>query len=124
MGDALEQPAILVEVDLYSGRPNPRFRIPRSLAGELVNRLADLPSTEVPKPSVPLGYRGLRVESGQLGAVGEIRLFDGVATVRLVDGSLRQLSDPNRDTERWLIGLGAGLVDREVAIYLQSELDR
>lgn len=124
MGETLEQPTVSVEVDLYSGRPNPCFRIPPSRAGELVNRLADLPSTEVVTPSEPLGYRGLRVASGQLGAVGEIRLFDGVVTVHQVDGSLRRLSDPNRDTERWLIGLGADLVDQEVASYLQSELDR
>jgi len=89
-----------VELDLFSGRPNPTWVVPRV---ELLARLKDLMSTN-PAPVVAtrpdLGYRGVSVEvDGEV-----IRVFGGVA-----EFPGRVLEDRDRRLERWLLSSGPGL---------------
>lgn len=116
--------AVTVEVDLYSGRPNPRFMLQPSEISEFTSRMAALPTTDDPAPSVPLGYRGLRVETGQSGSMSEIGVFDGVVTVHEPAGTERLLSDRDRDLERWLIDLGADGLEQDEVSFVRSELGR
>src|SRR5688572_1721092 len=97
-----------VEIDLYSGRPNPHFRLDPEAAAELMRRLAVLrPSTGQTRPRERLGYRGLRIEPDVTGSpFAEVVISGGVVFVRDHSGRERLLDDPGRDLERWLVEAG------------------
>lgn len=100
----------VVEVDLYSGRPNPIFALSSEATGEFFRRFAALPpaSGAVGVREEGLGYRGLRLTQALPEAsVAEIRVLNGTVAIREVEGTERLLADPRRELERWLVGLGA-----------------
>lgn len=88
---------MVVELDAFSGRPNPRWQLPESDAAEFTRLIADLqPSLGAPPPRPPgLGYRGFRV----WGAAGEAyRVYGGV-----VQPPESVLADSERRVERFLL---------------------
>jgi hypothetical protein len=55
----------LVELDLFSGRPNPTWELDDRSAQQLEPLIEGLPPTHVPASEPPgLGYRGFRVSAG------------------------------------------------------------
>ncbi|MEU1290155.1 hypothetical protein [Kitasatospora sp. NPDC005856] len=116
---------MIVEVDLYSGRPNPRFPLRPATADELTHRIAALtPATGDAQPRDGLGYRGLRVLAGPHDTVPAITVSGGLVTVHTPDGPPRRLHDPGRALERWLLTQGAGTLDPEVVAAVGPELNR
>ena len=88
---------MFVELDIFSGRPNPRWQLSEDLAAEVV-RLVD--SLELAardnRPSPPgLGYRGFRLSD----PVGPHYWAYG----GFVFGSTTALADPTRMVERFLL---------------------
>ena len=85
-----------VELDAFSGRPNPRWRLTDSEVAALARLIADLePAPGDPSPDPPgLGYRGFRLE----GSTGETWVYHGfVRSPGLV------LADANRRVEGFLL---------------------
>ncbi len=86
---------MLVELDIFSGRPNPRWQLDERIArqlGELHHRLAR--TTDSP-PTVPgLGYRGF---------IYSIDNVNWRASTGFVIGPDTVLADPNRVIERLLL---------------------
>jgi hypothetical protein len=124
-----------VEVDLYSGRPNPRFTLGSGATAELTHRLETLPPAgESARPHEGLGYRGLHVQAGSTDSdtdadivtdiVTEIVVSGGLVTVRNPDGSMRRLKDPERALERWLLDRGAADLDPNVVATIRQDLKR
>src|SRR5690349_11395071 len=112
----------MVELDLFSGRPNPRWSLSVAQAAELSGLLARLEASSATQEDVlaGLGYRGFRIEGGE----------DGPAIVwrgRYRSRS-RRLADPERTIEWFLLdqlppehaGLRA-VVARELSAPPQSE---
>src|SRR5262245_12000975 len=85
-----------VELDAFSGRPNPQWRLTESEGAALARLIADLEPAATGSPSDPpgLGYRGFRLE----GATGEIRVYQG-----FVRSPGRVLADGNRRVEGFLL---------------------
>jgi hypothetical protein len=76
---------VVVELDLFSGRPNPAWRLTGAAREQLLRELRRVPSerkTSVIEPG--LGYRGFVVRIGS--AEGTTRIQIGHGTVE-VDGS-------------------------------------
>ncbi|MFD7018632.1 hypothetical protein [Streptomyces sp. NPDC059161] len=116
---------MVVEVDLYSGRPNPWFSLRPAAISELRRRIEALtPTTGGGGPYDGLGYRGLRVLTGPDDTAAEIVLSGGLVTLRNPDGSLRRLRDHGRTLERWLLDQGVGKLDPEVVVTVRQELTR
>ncbi|MFD4657746.1 hypothetical protein ACFWP2_19195 [Kitasatospora sp. NPDC058444] len=116
---------MVVEVDLYSGRPNPRFPLRPATADELTHRIAALaPAAGDAKPYDGLGYRGLRVLPGPHDTSPAITVSAGLVTLHAPDGSPRRLHDPGRALERWLLAQGTGALDPDVLATLRQELAR
>ena len=81
---------MLVELDAFSGRPNPRWRLSDSEAAELVRLIAGLaPAPGGSSPHLPgLGYRGFQLE----GAAGAYRVYGELVQ----PASSVVLADPDR----------------------------
>ena len=88
-----------VELDIFSGRPNPRWSLSPHQQEQWV---AQLETTSVARDQIPifdgLGYRGFVVFNGQ----EEVRVFNG----RVFGFDLQQFLDSNRSMERWLFETG------------------
>ncbi|MCA6094776.1 hypothetical protein LE181_21705 [Streptomyces sp. SCA3-4] len=87
---------MLVELDLFSGCPAPRWHLGPGAAEEFRTLTAALPPTgPVSRPRSPgLGYRGFTVTDGDT----VVRVFAG----RVTEGTTSR-DDPGRHLERWLL---------------------
>ncbi|MEX2981813.1 hypothetical protein [Streptomyces sp. C36] len=87
---------MLVELDLFSGRPAPRWRLDPGAAEEFRTLTAALPPARTaPQPQEPgLGYRGFVVTDGDK----VTRVFAG----RVTEGTTSR-ADPDRSLEHWLL---------------------
>jgi hypothetical protein len=84
-----------VELDVFSGRANPRWVLDTFTAQQLRALLDELPPAPEPARASPgLGYRGFRGTDG----TARWHAFGGVVTV---DGTV--FADPRRRVERWLL---------------------
>jgi hypothetical protein len=68
-----------VEIDVYSGRPNPSFELSEPLSKEFTKKLENLPRAASAPPEPGLGYRGFVVtlDAGNSGAPQKVRVFGG-----------------------------------------------
>jgi hypothetical protein len=104
-----------VELDVFSGLPNPQWEMPPDRADQLPRELAALPPT-ARAPSPPdLGYRGVHLFDGAGREIGTI--FAGVATF----GGGRHL-DPGRRLERRILETGRGRVDEALLTDVLAEI--
>ncbi|MFI1256285.1 hypothetical protein ACH4U6_21260 [Streptomyces netropsis] len=87
---------VIVELGIFSGRPDPRWPLDPGAAAELRALLAGLAREDANPPPAPgLGYRGFTVTDSE--AVRQV--FNGRIT-----GGDATLADPGRTVERWLLG--------------------
>lgn len=92
-----------VELDVFSGRPNPGWELTAAEAAELARRLAGLAPSATGPAEPGLGFRGYRIvnREGLTGLPHEIRVFGGALTT-LDGGHIRHFAD-NSEIERWLL---------------------
>ena len=112
-----------VEIDLFSGRPNPRFALAPDDVTDLVRRLTALPPTTDRAPAPVLGYRGMRIrdETGE-SPVTEVQVFGGTAVLHDHHGDQHLFRDPDRALERRLLDLAAPHVEPAVVGLVRQEL--
>jgi hypothetical protein len=110
-----------VELDAFSGRPNPSWYLTEAQARELLLRLQNLPR-DGGAPRQGLGYRGLIVtgNSKDLGGFDCIVLSDGVV---LGERGTRahHFRDEGRAFERWLFGTGEDHLDPHLYTTIARE---
>jgi len=114
--------AVEVELDIFSGMPNPVWTLADAQSSAFVAKLSALRGTEARPRSDGLGYRGLIVRIRQ-GTGREVRVRGGL--VEIIDGSEGAstfLSDPDRGLERWLLSTGRRFVDDH--IFRRIDVDR
>ena len=108
---------IEVELDIFSGRPNPSWRLSAENATLFEQKLAALPAAETGRIANPLGYRGFIVKSGDM----TVKVQNGtVQVVRAESATYHQ--DPGRALERWLLSTGKPFVDEETFKLAEREL--
>lgn len=102
-----------MELDIFSGRPNPRWELDETATDALRRLLRRLPVAAV-RPAKPpgLGYRGFAfVDAGR-----EFRAYDGYVT-----GPGVVLADPDRSIEHLLLAQLPGELDEvRASIDLQA----
>ena len=130
-GDARAQSGEVwkVEIDMYSGRPNPTFTLTAAEVTELKARMGKAPAmaaAAMPDKSIrpsKLGYRGIIV-SGKAGTqvledteVSKGKIFRKAGTKALMDDSAAGL-------ERYLAGLAVskGAVSAETGQWLMAKI--
>ncbi|MBD2020140.1 hypothetical protein H6F43_08055 [Leptolyngbya sp. FACHB-36] len=113
-----------VEVDVFSGRPNPQWTLTPPEADQLIQRVQALPS-ESGEGDVKegLGYRGLIVtKSGdRTENYTEISISNGLVIANK-NGQLRRLVDQNRTLERWLFQTGKNRLENPLYQQIEQQI--
>ncbi|ERN41915.1 hypothetical protein KR51_00014490 [Rubidibacter lacunae KORDI 51-2] len=106
MSGNASQVRIEVEIDLFSGRDNPRWAVDADTLNDYLSQLRECAPSGAEPPA--LGYRGLILHM-PADAGGETRVFRGV-----VSNDLQCHLDDNGVLERWLLETAASTVDSEL----------
>jgi hypothetical protein len=114
-----------VELDAFSGRPNPRWRLHPHQAREFTNKLHRLPRQHKRAASAEqgLGYRGFIVTGtgDELGSYDEVVVTS--SSVRARSGSVSHyFENQDRALERWLLETMRGRVDQALYTYVLGSL--
>lgn len=114
-----EQTSAVVTMNIYSGRPDPKWTLSQADLATLLTRLDALPEArgEAPASHAALGYRGLSVTfSG--GAAAEF----GAGRITLDGGA--SLVDDKRALERWLVETGRAQIDGRAVETALGRIDK
>jgi hypothetical protein len=117
---------IQVEVDVYSGRPNPRWDLSTQQAADFLKMVQALPERESDSALFEgLGYRGLKITGSGLSQEGytEIVISRGIV-IRKEENRSPQFTDKGRALERWLLQTGKGKLEDKLYEYLSEETSK
>jgi hypothetical protein len=96
-------PGTTVELDAFSGRPNPTWTLADAERTELKRRLAALPRAPVDAvPDVGLGYRGFRITIPAEGGTAAQQIYVTHGLVRIGAPGDRPLLRDVHGLEAWL----------------------
>lgn len=99
-----------VELDVFSGRPNPVWSLTATEAAELLAMTLSLQVVAAPPPPFDgLGYRGIVVRNSVDPEWSLVAFRDTVRIITLEGSEVR--SDPDAKIERWLLGTAGDAVD-------------
>lgn len=120
---ASEGKAMRVELDVYSGRPNPSWELSEKQGEEFIKRLRALPKADSGSVRDGLGYRGLIVDGLDESVAGfrRVVLSSGVVLGRGA-GRDKAFRDKDRDLEHWLLSTGKGRIDAQLFDEIQKEI--
>jgi len=94
-----------VELDIFSGMPNPTWQLTDAEADRFVKQVTALPQAPARELAGNLGYRGFIVQCTQGAAPRMVRIQTG--TVHVVEGGTTAYArDETRRLERWLLDTG------------------
>src|SRR5882724_5553115 len=105
-----------IELDVFSGRPNPRWLLSPSQEIEWAIRLDSLPNAagqDMPEPP-GLGYRGFTVRADK-----QVRVYGGLAQI-----DDETYLDVRRNLEKWLLSTSGSSVDESIKEMVATELGR
>lgn len=112
-----------VELDVFSGRPNPVWELSVQESREFIHRFQALPPQEnvdINNVSIAegLGYRGMIITRLEhpLAEYNEVFVSNGIVVANYNDRS-KQWIDKNREFEKWLLQTGRESLDE--ALYEQ-----
>ena len=112
-----------VELDIFSGMPNPTWVLTDAEAGSFLKKLAELPPASPTKLSGNLGYRGLVVHVTQ-GADTQL-IYVQNRIVHIVKGTMDVYAyDDDRKMERWLLNTGKPHLKNELSQVVEREFRR
>lgn len=74
---------MIVELDVFSGRPNPTWELSAEQMTEILEAFQDLPLTHQPLAENGLGYRGFILLNPErlAGLAPHIRVYNGIVTM-------------------------------------------
>jgi hypothetical protein len=112
-----------VEVNLYSGRPNPRFPLTNDDVTDILGRLAALPPTTHAPPATALGYRGLILtDDTARGPFARVEVSRGLVVAQDHHGDRHRFLDPDRALERHLVALADRHLEASAVENIRREL--
>ena len=110
-----------VELDIFSGMPNPIWILTNAEADSFVKKLAALSQTSATELSGNLGYRGFIVQVTQETNTQLIRIQNGTVLISKVATNVYAY-DKGRETERWLLNTGKPHLENELFQIAELEL--
>ena len=110
-----------VELDVFSGMPNPTWVLTNIESDHFTKQLASLSRTSARELSGNLGYRGFIVQVKQGANAQLIRIQTG--TVHISEGTTTVYAqDVDRELERWLLNTGRSHLRKELFQIAEREL--
>ena len=109
-----------VELDIFSGMPNPTWTLTDAETDSLAKQLTILPRTSARKLSGNLGYRGLIVQVTQGSDTQSIRIHNGTVHISN-DVANVYAHDDGRQLERWLLNTGRPHLKYELFQIVERE---
>ena len=108
-----------IVLDIFSGRPNPRWILDPGQEADLSMRLSKLSPGQGLAASLPgLGYRGFIINPSQSDGGGHLRVFN-----RIIQGPVGIFEDSNRNLERWLLQTAHPFIEQSIADMVLNELN-
>jgi hypothetical protein len=121
--DRVMSARVEVELDIFSGNPNPTWILPDADGVLFLEKLAALPSASAKELFTNLGYRGFIVQVTNEAEKSLVRIQNG--TVQLSKGNANvYYSDQNRDLERWLLNSGKPFLKSDLFKIVESEFPK
>lgn len=113
-----------IELDIFSGRPNPHWDLTSQEMKEFLNLFQGLPGSKGEEfVREGLGYRGFIVtEKKGIEGYDEI-LICGELVVARKGNKTQQFTDKNHVLERWLLQTGKGWLDDNLYQLMSSEIE-
>ena len=111
-----------IELDIFSGRPNPAWDLSAADTATLTGMIGSLPPSSPVYLPTPLGYRGflVSVSEPELRPVATMRAYQGV--VEYQGYETRYYADPDKQVERWLLATARPHIDRQLYDSLLAEI--
>ncbi len=117
------QVRVEVELDIFSGMPNPTWVLTNAEADSFVNKLSAISRTSSTELSGNLGYRGFIVQVTQGANTQLIHIQTGI--VHISKGVTNvYANDEDRELERWLLNTGKPLLKNELFQIVEREFRR
>ena len=114
--------AVEVELDIFSGRPNPSWTLSKEETSQLLGMLNELPVSEAHPEADGLGYRGFVVSfKDSQGQPARARIHEGTVT-RSEGGSTRYFADKDRKLEHWLLKTSGSRLSPKIYEVVAREL--
>jgi len=112
-----------VELDIFSGRPNPTWELSTADTATLTEMIGSLPSSPPADLPTPLGYRGflMTLDEPESGSVTRIRACQGI--VEYQGREIKYYTDPGKQVERWLMGTARPYIDSQLYDSLLVEIE-
>ncbi len=92
-----------VELDVFSGRPNPTWTLSPEETAALAALLKDLPRSDTPAGEGGLGYRGFIISNPGRAAGLPARIRVGGGVVTMEENGRLQFYRETHGIERWLL---------------------
>ena len=110
-----------VEVDVFSGMPNPEWNLSDADAALFQQKIAALPEASPAQLANNLGYRGIIVRVKTEMTQTRILIQNGIVQSTQDDATV-YCSDPGRDLERWLLNTGRPFIEDNIFMLVKNEL--
>jgi hypothetical protein len=112
---------VAVELDIFSGMPNPTWVLTAGQADHFTQQLAAKTRTSPWELSGNLGYRGFIVQQAQGDQMQTIYIQAGV--IQVATGERKEyLQDANRELERWLLSTGKSHLAPDLFQIVEREI--
>ncbi len=108
-----------IELDIFSGRPNPRWILNKGVEEQFLSYLGSLPiaaESQVDHPTA-LGYRGLVVRSQDHPESLRLTIYKGI-----VESDKEILIDKNHKIEKLLLESSEGVIDDKLKAFVIDEI--
>jgi hypothetical protein len=113
--DDTEQVKVMrVDIEIFSGRPNPSWTLTAKESADFLALLRKLPKSKAGPIPDGLGYRGLKVSGlhDTVPGASTITVYNGVAVIRNTIEESHE--DKGRALERWLLQTGKTRIDKNI----------
>lgn len=109
-----------VELDIFSGMPNPAWVLTNSEADSFVEKLAAMSRTSATELSSNLGYRGFIVHVTEGANTQLIHIQTGIVYISIGAANV-YANDEDRELERWLLSTGKPYLKNELFQIVERE---